>query len=228
MCHHFPWVRPGSGLDAHNRHCPRATRLFPVLVAGFESARLFISPAQFLVGRRQIAVMAAGAWVLYAWFAADWDKRRFGFATGNKGIRIERMSLWPGLNPLWRGSFRLSQSDRSAGASLAAAHVSWAYFTGATFIGAGVAVLIGVCARLAATLSALQIGLFTLLVWLPIVVAGPNAFQWCEFVVSWALTAGGWMVADSYRGMPWLASRQALAPSPHVIRLLYGYSATDS
>ena len=83
-------------------------------------------------------------------------------------------------------------------------HLAWAYFTGCALVAAGVAVVIGVYGRLAATLSRWNWACSRC--W-----CGrrssrrPDASEWEEFVSSWALTAGAWMVADSYRGMPWLA-----------------------
>jgi hypothetical protein len=64
-------------------------------------------------------------------------------------------------------------------------------------------VLIDVFARLAAALSAIEIAMFTLLVWVPTMLApgDKNAFQWSEFVVSVTLTAAAWVVANSYRGI---------------------------
>ena len=66
--------------------------------------------------------------------------------------------------------------------------------------------LIGVFARLAATLSAFQTIMFLLLVWVPVIAAGSkDASDWSETLCNVALAAGSLVVAESYRNMPWLA-----------------------
>jgi uncharacterized membrane protein len=127
--------------------------------------------------------------------------------SSNNGLRIARVLY--GLSLIFFGvaHFIDVKDTLSLIPNWLPAHLFWAYFTGCAFIAAGVAVLIGLYARLAAALSALQIALFLLLVWIPIVAAGSKVpFQRSETILNAALLAGAWMIADSYRDTPWLAA----------------------
>src|SRR5262249_28486681 len=64
-----------------------------LLTLAFKARFVFLQPT--VEGTYQSlgenAVLVAGAWVLYAWFATDWDRQHLGFATGDGGVRIARV-----------------------------------------------------------------------------------------------------------------------------------------
>lgn len=152
-------------------------------------------------------VIVAASWVLYAWFTPD---RRPSFGTGDKGVSIARMLYGLSIIPFGLAHFQYVKHTADLVPSWLPAHVAWAYLTGAAFVVAGVAMVVGVYGRLAATLSALEMGMFLVLVWIPVAATrSMNTSEWGETIVSWVLTAAGWVVADSYRGIPWLAVNKA-------------------
>lgn len=152
------------------------------------------------------AVMVAAAWVLYVRFAGPHDRQRFGRLAGDAGVRIARVLYGLSLVPFGLAHFLYLDATTVLIPRWLPGHAAWAYLTGGAFIAAGLAVTVGVFARVAAALSTLQLALFGLIVWVPRVLAGAvTDFQWDEFVVTFVLTAGGWVVAESYRGVPWRA-----------------------
>jgi uncharacterized membrane protein len=148
----------------------------------------------------EMAVLVGAAWVLYS--------QSSGLATGEPGLRIARALYGLGLIPFGLAHFIYLDATTVLIPGWLPGHVAWAYFTGAAFIAAGIGMLVGVWARLAAVLSVVMVGLFTLVVWVPIVLRGDvTPFHWHEFISSVTITVAGWVVAESYRGRPWLGRR---------------------
>jgi uncharacterized membrane protein YphA (DoxX/SURF4 family) len=76
--------------------------------------------------------------------------------------------------------------------------VFWAYVTGIGHIAAGVAILTGVQARLAAILLTAMYASFTPLVHVPMLLANPSSYMnWTENALNLALIGAAWVVADS-------------------------------
>jgi hypothetical protein len=164
----------------------------------FRAPAVVAAPAVAAVweGCGETAVLVAAAWALFS--AADHGRASAGLAGGANGLRGAR-ALY-GLALIAFGVAHLAYLKATAAlvpAWLPAA-LGWALFTGLAYIAAGAAIAVGVLPRLAARLAALQMGLFTLLVWAPRLAAGGGASDWSEAVISWTLTAGGWAIAASY------------------------------
>lgn len=147
-----------------------------------------------------LAVILAAAMVVHVWVATDWDTRHIPFVSGASGLRIARILYGLSLVFFGMAHFIDLKDTLSLIPRWLPFHLFWAYFTGGAYICAGIAVLAGVLARVAAALATVQIGSFLILVWIPIVAAGATSpFNWSETYLNVALLAGAWVLAESYR-----------------------------
>ncbi|WP_446741947.1 hypothetical protein [Silvibacterium acidisoli] len=129
-----------------------------------------------------LLVMISGSMVIYVWVAVEWDHEHVRWISTTNGLHVAR-ALY-GLALIFFGIAHLIDVPDTV--SLVPrwlpSPLFLAYCNDFTFIAAGVAVLLFKrWAQLAAALSAIQIGSFLLLVWIPIVMRGSRVrFQWSE------------------------------------------------
>jgi hypothetical protein len=140
----------------------------------------------------QLAI-AASALIVYA------GNAQIDRATAVHLTRIGRIAF--GICPVIWGGAHFMYMNMTAPLIpkwLPPGQVFWGYLTGVCFIAAGLAILTGIQARLAAILLTVMIASFGLLANGPMLVANPSShFSWTESALNLALIGAAWVVADS-------------------------------
>jgi uncharacterized membrane protein len=144
----------------------------------------------------QLAI-AAGGLIVYA-LAVKIDANR----TEQRAARLTRLGqLAFGICALLFGGAHFVYMNLTAPMVpkwLPLSQVCWAYATGISFLLAGVALLTGVQARIAAILLTVMLASFGLLVNEPILLADHSSrMNWSESALNLAITGAAWVVADS-------------------------------
>jgi uncharacterized membrane protein YphA (DoxX/SURF4 family) len=161
-----------------------------------------------------------GAWILYAMLRRQ--LRGSGIPIASDGA-VRAATVLFGLTCVFYGWSHFVYADYTASMVPAwlPGRVAFAYFTGLAHVAAGLAITVGLLPRLAATLEAIMMSLFGLLVWAPSFFAQPRPkwatppeHQWSEFVVTLVLAAAAWIVAISFENRSWaFASRSPVRMS---------------
>ncbi len=158
----------------------------------------------------EMAATLAGGWCLFAVHAGAWEQRRLKFAVGTSGIRAGRLALIAALPMIGLSHFVYHDFTASLVPKWMGLPLVWTYLTGTGSLAAAAGMLFGITPRLAANLEAAMLWIITVLVWVPRVAAVPaNQENWTELLISCAIATGAWLVADTYRSVPWLASGKA-------------------
>jgi uncharacterized membrane protein YphA (DoxX/SURF4 family) len=151
-----------------------------------------------------------GAWILYAVLRRQYDAPAVTVMTGDRALHVARVFFGAACVVYGAAHFAYATLTAAMVPAWLPGRTGLAYLTGAGHAAAGFGLLVGVLPRLAATLEAIMMTLFGVLVWLPSFFAQPvpewatpTQNQWSETVVTFLLAASAWIVAASLRSTPW-------------------------
>jgi uncharacterized membrane protein len=150
------------------------------------------------LGFGELAVLLAGGWTLFARLAELPEGSALSFAAGDRGVWTARIFFAVWVFPIGLAHVMYVKETAALVPAWLGFRTGWAYVTGVGQIACSLGVLFSVLPRVAAATEAGMISLFALLVWLPAVLAAPKSrFAWTAFLISWAIAAGAWVVAQN-------------------------------
>jgi uncharacterized membrane protein len=161
---------------------------------------LVVAPGMEAVwlGFGEIAVLFSGGWILFARLAALRADSPLAFLTGEKSIFIARTLFALSLLPIGLSHIVYAKQTADLVPAWLPYREGWAYLTGAGQIACGLGVLLRILPRVAASVEAAMISLFTLLVWAPAILAAPKTrLPWTAFFISWIIASAAWVVAQN-------------------------------
>lgn len=144
------------------------------------------------------AMFFSAGWILAAGAGEERGDPSRHPLTGERGQRLAQLLFGVAVLPVGISHFVYLDTTISLVPSWLPWRTFWACLTGAGQIAAGLGILFGVLRRAAAFAEAAMLTLFTVLVWIPAVRAGPHhPSNWSEFAISWAIAAAAWVVFAS-------------------------------
>ena len=145
-----------------------------------------------------------GAWILYALLRRGDDAPAMTVMTGDRALRAARVLFGAACVVYGAAHFAYAIYTATMVPAWLPGRTAIAYLTGACHAAAGIGLLLGILPRLAATLEAIMMGLFGVLVWLPSffahpvpIWASPTQNQGSETLLTFLLAASAWIVAAS-------------------------------
>ncbi len=151
-----------------------------------------------------------GAWILYAALRRSYDPAAATVMTGDRAQHVARALFGAACVVYGAAHFAYATYTAAMVPAWLPGRMEFAYLTGTAHAAAGFGLLVGVLPRLAATLEAIMMSLFGVLVWFPSFFAQPvpqwatpTQNRWSETVVTFLLAASAWIVAASMRSSPW-------------------------
>jgi len=196
-------VAAAVGLS-RRRAAARASAALAVLFSSWllllHVPRIVAAPSKELLwaGGGQIATVVAGAWILFASGASPVEGVG-RWLRGDRGVRLARSIYAAALPLLGFHHFADVSATASAVPAWLPLRSGWAWLTGAAHVAAGVAIFFGIAPRLAATLEAIMISAFVVLVHVPGAIGAPaDRLQWTMLVVASVIAGAAWVVAGSY------------------------------